>query len=65
MSSGRAGIIGSHEKQSVECDLMISAHSLDMIQYARSSYYCNDVFIMATAIDNWLSRAKSLLTTGC
>ena len=29
----------------VSCDLMISAHPLDVIPSARSSYYCNNVYM--------------------
>ena len=44
--SGWADIIRSHETQSVACDPMISAHPRDVMQYTRSSYYCNNVFII-------------------
>ena len=45
-SSGLAHIIGSHETRSVEGDPMIWANPRDVILYARSSYYYNDMFII-------------------
>ena len=35
-----------HEMGSVECDPMILAYPRDVIQYARSSYWCNNVVII-------------------
>ena len=57
-SSGWAHIIGSHEMRNFKCDLMMWAHPWDLMQYARSSYYCNRLYYTFF----WLNFAEFRLT---
>ena len=44
-SRGWTDIIRSHSTLRISCDPMISAHTLDVIPFARSSYCCNNVYV--------------------